>query len=56
MAIEKKFMPSSPPRPVDDLFGKNFLGHLKKNIVQKNVAKKIILASNWGMTKIAQPP
>jgi hypothetical protein len=44
---------SSPP--VDELFdelsGKIFLGHLKKNIVQKNVAEKKILASNWGMKK-----
>ena len=44
----------SPP-PVDELFdglsGKNILGHLKKNIVQRNVAEKKILASNWGMKK-----
>jgi hypothetical protein len=44
-----------PPFPVDELFeelsGKNFLGHLKKNIVQRNVAGKKILASNWGMKK-----
>ena len=44
-----------PPLPVDELFdvlsGKNFLGHLKKNIVQRNVAEKKILASNWGMKK-----
>jgi hypothetical protein len=35
----------------DGLSGKNFLGHLKKNIVQRNVAEKKILASNWGMKK-----
>ena len=55
---------SSPP--VDELYdglsGKNFLGHLKKNIVQRNVAEKKILASNLVMKKkfvhrkIAQPP
>jgi hypothetical protein len=51
-------MPSSsppPPPPVYELFeglsGKNCLGHLKKNIVQRNVAEKKILASNWGMKK-----
>ena len=48
----KKIM-SSPP--VDELFdglsGKNFLGHLKKNIVQRNVAEKKILASNLVMKK-----
>ena len=41
--------------PVDELFDrlsvKIFLGHLKKNIVQRNVAEKKILASNWGMKK-----
>ena len=42
MTIEKKNM-SSPPPP--------HLGHLKKNIVQRNVAEKKILASNWGMKK-----
>ena len=46
----------SPPPPVDELFNelseKNFLGHLKKNIVQRNVAEKKILASNLGMKKI----
>jgi hypothetical protein len=45
----------SPP-PVDELFdglsGKIFLGHFKKNIVQRNVAEKKILASNWGIKKI----
>ena len=50
----KKIYALSPP-PVDELFyglsGKNFLGHLKKNIVQRNVAEKKILASNWGMKK-----
>ena len=49
-------MPSLPPPPstnfsTDCPAGKNFLGHLKKNIVQKNVAEKKILASNWGMKK-----
>ena len=34
---------------------KNFLGHLKKNIVQRNVAEKKILASNWGMKKNSCP-
>jgi hypothetical protein len=56
---QKKFMPSSPPPPppppVDELFDEfseiNFLGNLKKNIVQRNVAEKKILASNWGMKK-----
>jgi hypothetical protein len=46
----------SPPPPVDELFdglsGKIFLGHFKKNIVQRNVAEKKILASNWGIKKI----
>ena len=54
------------PPPVDELIdqlsGKIFLGHLKKNIVQRNVAEKKILASNWGMKKnsctekFANPP
>ena len=35
----------------DGLSGKNFLGHLKKNIVQRNVAEKKILGSNLGMKK-----
>jgi hypothetical protein len=35
--------------------GKNFLGHLKKNIVQRNVAEKKIIASNWGMKKNSCP-
>jgi hypothetical protein len=35
----------------NELSGKNFLGHLKKSIVQRNVAEKKILASNWGMKK-----
>ena len=39
------------PPPVDELFREIFLGHLKKNIVQRNVAEKKILASNWGMKK-----
>jgi hypothetical protein len=51
---QKKIYVFSPP--VDELFdglsGKIFLGHLKKNIVQRNVAEKKILASNWGMKKI----
>jgi hypothetical protein len=42
------------PPPVDELFdglsGKKFLV-IKKNIVQRNVAEKNILASNWGMKK-----
>ena len=32
-------------------FRKKFLGHFKKNIVQRNVAEKKILASNWGLKK-----
>ena len=44
----KKFMSSPPPRRT---FRKNFLGHLKKNIVQRNVVEKKILASNWGTKK-----
>jgi hypothetical protein len=40
----KKNYASPPP-------GKKFLGHLKKNIVQRNVAVKKILASNWGKKK-----
>ena len=40
-----------PPLP-NGLSGKIFLGHLKKNIVQRNVAEKKILASNWGIKKI----
>ena len=49
--IKKKFM--TPPPPVDELFDgrENFLGHFKKNIVQRNVAEKKILASNWGIKK-----
>ena len=49
----KKIMPSSPPRrrTFRGTFRKNFLGHFKKNIVQRNVAEKKILASNWGMKK-----
>jgi hypothetical protein len=51
----KKIYAFPSPPPVDELFDglsvKNFLGHLKKNIVQRNVAKKKILASNWGMKK-----
>jgi hypothetical protein len=35
----------------EGLYGKKFLGHLKKNIVQRNLAEKKILASNWGMKK-----
>jgi hypothetical protein len=47
---------------LDGLSRKNFLGHLKKNIVQRNVAEKKILASNWGMKtnscteKLPNPP
>jgi hypothetical protein len=45
------FSPPSP-HPVDELFdglsGKNFLGHLKKNIVQRNVAKKKFVHAIWG--------
>jgi hypothetical protein len=37
--------------PLDIWDGKNFLGHLKKKIVQRNVAEKKILASIWGMKK-----
>jgi hypothetical protein len=35
----------------DGLSGKFFLGHLKKNIVRRNVAEKKILGSNLGMKK-----
>jgi hypothetical protein len=45
--------------PVDELFdgnsGKNFLGHLKKNIVQRNVAEKGD-EKKFVHRKIAQPP
>ena len=46
-------MPSPPLPPlVDELFdglsGKNFLGHLKKNIVQRNVAEKKFLQAIGG--------
>ena len=46
-------MPPPPPRrrTFRGTFRKNFLGHLKKNIVQRNVAEKKILASNSGMKK-----
>ena len=51
---KKNIYAISPP-PVDELFdglsGKKNLGHFKKNIVQRNVAEKKILASNWGMKK-----
>ena len=45
--------PPPPPRrrTFRRTFRKNFLGHLKKNIVQRNVAEKKILASNWGLKK-----
>ena len=60
--------PPPPPRrrTFRRTFGKNFLGHFKKNIVQRNVAEKKILASNpqanpqvkkkFVHRKIAQPP
>ena len=32
-------------------FREKFLGRFKKNIVQRNVAEKKILASNWGLKK-----
>jgi hypothetical protein len=46
-------MPSPPPIDdlLDELSGKNFLGHFEKNIVQRNGAEKKILASNWRMKK-----
>ena len=48
----KKIYVFSPPPPLfEGLSGKTFLGHLKKNIVQRNVAEKNILASNWGLKK-----
>jgi hypothetical protein len=41
---------ASPPvdELFDELFGKNFLGHLKKNIVQRNVAVKKFLQAIGG--------
>jgi hypothetical protein len=48
---------SSPP--VDELFdglsGKIFLGHLKKNIVQRNVAEKKIIYKQFGDEKKFPP-
>jgi hypothetical protein len=40
------FLPPLPP--VDELSKKNFLGHLKKNIVQRNVAEKKFLQAIGG--------
>ena len=61
----KKIDVFSPP-PVDELFdglsGKNFLGNLKKNIVQRNVAEKKNSCKQLGdekkfvHRKIAQTP
>jgi hypothetical protein len=42
---------SSTPPPRRRTFREKFLGHLKNNIVQRDVAEKKILASNWGMKK-----
>jgi hypothetical protein len=47
----KKIYAFPPPPLPNGLSRKNFLGHLKKNIVQRNVAEKKILASNWGIKK-----
>ena len=45
--------PTPPPRrrTFRRTFRKKFLGHFKKNIVQRNVAEKKILASNLGLKK-----
>ena len=47
-----KYAVSAPPPPVDELLdelsGKNFLCHLKKNIVQRNVAEKKFLQAIGG--------
>ena len=52
---QKIYAFTPPPHPrrrtFRGIFRKIFLGHLKKNIVQRNVAEKKILASNWGMKK-----
>jgi hypothetical protein len=58
------FLP--PPHPVDKLFdalsGKTFLGHLKKNIVQRNVAetksscKQLGVEKNSCTEKLPNPP
>ena len=46
------FFPPPQPPPVDELFdglsGKNFFGHLKKNIVQRNVTEKKLLQAIGG--------
>ena len=46
------FPPTTPPPPVDEVFdglsGKNFFGHLKKNIVQRNVTEKKLLQAIGG--------
>ena len=50
----KKFFMTSPPprrRTFRRTFRKKFLGHFKKNIVQRNGAEKKILARNWGLKK-----
>ena len=57
-------MPPPPPRrqTFRRTFRKNFLGHLKKNIVQRNVAEKKYSCKQLGdekkfvHRKIAQPP
>ena len=54
---KKSYVFPPPPLPPPStnflirLSGKIFLGHLKKNIVQRNVAEKKIIASKWGMKK-----
>ena len=45
-------MTSPPRRRISRrTFREKFLGHFKKNIVQRTVAEKKILASNWGLKK-----
>jgi hypothetical protein len=48
----RKKIYAKPPPPVDEVFdelsGKIFLGHLKKNIVQRNVAEKKFLQAIEG--------
>jgi hypothetical protein len=46
MTIEKKIM--LPPPPVDELSGKNFLGHLKKISCKGMLQKKKFLQAIGG--------
>ena len=57
--LKKIYASSPPPSPLPPprrrtfrrIFQEKFFRSSKKNIVQRNVAEKKILASNWGMKK-----